>query len=165
MLLGFVHFTVVRRITPAGTCTSKAALRSVSSTGAGILPAMVSRWRLRRQEAAQAFRASLATAFKTAAASGGTSCCGSSDASLARASARSFPGQITVCRYPLQVGPHACVRHSMTSSSARSLPGVRQFVTGERQRHGWDLQPTPPLVAAANASSKKTFYNVFLLYA
>ena len=37
------------------------------------------------------------------------------------------PRQVTVCRYPLQVGPHACVRHSMTSSSARSLPGMPQW--------------------------------------
>ena len=45
---------------------------------------MMSRWRLGRHEAAQAFRASLATTFTTAATSGRTSCCGISDASLAR---------------------------------------------------------------------------------
>ena len=94
---------------------------------------------------AHVLRVSLATAFTTAAASGGTFCCGSSDASLARASASSFPWQSSV-PVPVAGGP-ARLRSPSPLGTARrprrspiaepsGRPAAEPTTTGSRYRPG-----------------------------
>ena len=91
--------------------SSTAALRSASSTGAGILPSMMSRWRLGpMQSRVPCYR------LHDIRRQAGTFCCGSSDASLARASASSFSlaGQCagTRCRWARTPAFAIAIRYS-----------------------------------------------------